>query len=126
MSVSIKQTLDVKKGTVDGVEKSIVQACRLVASQARALTPVDTGNLRSSIGYTTVLEKDGELTTTPKKMVGYVGTPVSYGIYQEFGTRRMAPQPFLRPAAGALAAGSENATVKKIMFNAMKTYEGGF
>lgn len=27
-----------------------------------------------------------------------VGTPLQYGIYQEFGTFRHPPQPFLRPA----------------------------
>lgn len=49
--------------------------------------PVDTGRLKQSIGVQKV--QDGEYR---------VGTNVDYAPYVEFGTRRQAPQPFMRPA----------------------------
>lgn len=50
----------------------------------------DTGNLRASIHYT--IEGKSE------KTIGRVGTDVEYGKYLEFGTSRMAPRPWLKPA----------------------------
>ena len=57
------------------------------AQEARAMCPVDTGRLRSSIG---VSAGDGEA-------VVYANT--DYAAYVEFGTSKMAPQPFMVPAA---------------------------
>ncbi|SRR6266487_174683 len=57
--------------------------CQKLAKQA---CPVDTGRLRNSILY-----HPGNLSCT-------VDTNVSYGIFIELGTRRMAAQPFLTPA----------------------------
>ena len=55
---------------------------------AKQLAPVDTGRLRNSITHQQYNE-DTEI----------IGTNVEYAPYQEFGTSRMAAQPFLRPAA---------------------------
>jgi len=54
---------------------------------AKRLAPVDTGTLRASIHTVkidnyTVEVRDG----------------VHYGVYQEYGTSKMAAQPFMRPA----------------------------
>lgn len=54
---------------------------------AKMLCPVDTGRLRNSITHTS----DGEY--------AYIGTNVEYAPYVEFGTSKMAAQPFIRPAA---------------------------
>lgn len=61
-----------------------------VQSAARALCPVDTGRLRSSI----VMKRgrDGQ------GFYVQVGTNVHYAPYVEFGTSRMAARPFLLPA----------------------------
>ncbi len=64
-----------------------------VEAAAKGFCPVDTGRLRSSI--TTALGEDGE------GLYADIGTDVSYGIFVEFGTRRAAAQPFLRPALDA-------------------------
>lgn len=53
---------------------------------AKILAPVDTGNLRNSIGS----DIDG--------LTGEVGPTANYGEYVEDGTSRMAPQPFMGPA----------------------------
>ncbi|MFG1963091.1 HK97-gp10 family putative phage morphogenesis protein [Nonomuraea sp. NPDC049028] len=53
---------------------------------AQAIAPVDTGNLKSSIGA----DFDGP---------GFeAGPTANYGGYVEYGTSRMSPQPYMRPA----------------------------
>lgn len=59
-----------------------------VVAGAQALAPVDTGNLKSSIGADT--DADG---------LGFgAGPTANYGYYVEYGTSRMGPQPYMRPA----------------------------
>lgn len=64
----------------------IARGGEIVCGSAKAKCPVDTGHLRASIE-----SKAEGLSAT-------VGTNVEYGIYQEFGTYKMAAQPYLRPA----------------------------
>lgn len=76
---------------------------------------VDTGRLRNSITYALSGEKaaiswysvddkhgvakyEGNAPNDDKKAV-YIGTNVEYGKYVENGTSKMAPRPFLKPAA---------------------------
>lgn len=55
---------------------------------AQALAPVDTGNLKNSIGVD--FDDDG---------LGFeAGPTASYGGYVELGTSKMAPQPYLLPS----------------------------
>ncbi|MFI7691784.1 HK97-gp10 family putative phage morphogenesis protein [Nonomuraea sp. NPDC049655] len=55
---------------------------------AQSLAPVDTGNLKNSIGVD--FDPDG---------YGFeAGATANYAGYVEFGTSRMAPQPYLGPA----------------------------
>lgn len=62
----------------------------LVETQASLLSPVDTGLLRKSITHRTRKTATGGTSE--------VGTNVEYAPFQEFGTVKMAPQPFLTPA----------------------------
>lgn len=62
-----------------------------VQSRARELAPVDTGRLRASI-VSSGLERDA------RGAFVRIGTNVFYAGFVEFGTRYMAPQPYLRPA----------------------------
>lgn len=48
-----------------------------------------------------------------QRVIGYVGTNVKYGIYQEFGTRYVSPQPFLRPAVAVKGRGENPKLVIK-------------
>ena len=59
-------------------------------ADAKTLAPVDTGNLRATITRTPA---SGVLPSTE------VGAEANYGIFVEMGTSRMAPQPYLAPAA---------------------------
>jgi len=61
---------------------------RHIASAPGDPPAVDSGRLRQSI---VALKVD--------QFRWRVGTNVEYALYLEFGTRRMAPRPFLRPAA---------------------------
>ncbi len=69
---------------VNGVIRTL--AFRVVAHAKRS-APVDTGALRNSIS-----------TEPVARMTYRVQDGVEYGIYQEFGTSRMAAQPFMSPA----------------------------
>ena len=57
-------------------------------ADAQTLAPVDTGNLKGSI--TTEVR--------PGDLVGVVEATADYAAFVEFGTSRMRPQPFMRPA----------------------------
>lgn len=59
-----------------------------IASSARSRAPVDTGYLRSSISSVSV-----EAGKTAEVIVG-----ANYGAYVEYGTYKMAAQPYLGPA----------------------------
>lgn len=59
-----------------------------IEASAKTAAPVDTGNLRNSIG--TDISNGG--------LTAVIGPGAAYGIYVELGTSRMAAQPFLGPA----------------------------
>lgn len=61
-----------------------------IKRDAQAFAPVDTGNLRSSIGYET-----RELGTA---VTAEIGPTASYGAFVEFGTSRMGPHAYMGPA----------------------------
>jgi HK97 gp10 family phage protein len=62
-----------------------------IVQEARRLAPVDTGFLRSTIDWAIVGEGISGMTL-------HVFVGATYGIFQEFGTRKMAPHPYMRPA----------------------------
>ena len=96
----------------DGItEKAALKLAAKTTAQAKSLLSghVVTGRLRNSIMYRSSIAEggfntsggekaDNKITVKPAKYTAYVGTNLFYAPYQEFGTRRMAPHPFLRPA----------------------------
>ena len=76
----------------------------------------DTGNLRESIRYE--VHKEG------KEIYGVVGSTQkepNYAVYTEYGTSKMAPRPWLRPAMR-----KNNDFIRKTITNAVKdTLVGG-
>ena len=70
------------------------KTARDITRDAKLLAPVDTGNLRASIGHS-----DLRTVGTSGDMSVEIGPTANYGIYQELGTSRHAPQPFMGPAA---------------------------
>ena len=111
--------------TKEGTEQAITALCVLIASQAKLFSPVDSGILRASIMWKANGQSGGktggkDLTEQAGKLEGIVGTATEYGIYQEFGTRYMAPNPFLRPAVAKYTTGQTDETIaKKIIIEHM-------
>ena len=86
--------LDKLFNSTDGpVGKMLARRTVVVERAAKRLAPVDTGRLRSSITHE--LGRDG------RGLVARIGTNVSYAVHLEYGTRRMRPRAFLRPALAA-------------------------
>lgn len=77
---------------------AIRKAAYDVEAHAKAVVPVDTGNLKNSIQTT----MEGDLTAT-------VGTHVEYAPYVELGTHKMAARPYLGAAAEAVRPSLETA-----------------
>jgi HK97 gp10 family phage protein len=62
-----------------------------IERDAKTKAPVDTGNLRNSIGTTTTLAG----------LEAQIGPTANYGAFVEYGTSRMGPQPYMGPALDA-------------------------
>lgn len=81
--------------SVDGpAGKAVKKAAIRVHRRAKHLAPVDTGRLCDSITE--------EMGRDERGLVAVVGTDVQYAGFVEFGTSRMRPKPFLRPALDAV------------------------
>ena len=74
------------------ISKAIIKALNLsalvVKTQAKMLQKPRTGNLRASIGSR----------VENLRQEAFVGSPVEYAPYVEYGTRYMQAKPYLRPA----------------------------
>lgn len=83
------------------VPELVDRAMEAGVSSAKRLVPVDTGTLQGSIAVTEAAHDDGS------GVVGRYGTSVDYAEHVEFGTSKMAAQPYLRPSMDAvgIAAG---------------------
>ena len=111
------------KGTIKALEKGteagILETCIRVTNQAVALAPVDKGQLKNSIVYATSLMSTSSgsgsiIEGEPDKGEGFVGSNLDYATYQEFGTRYMAPQPFLRPSIALVYGADKNDIINRI------------
>jgi HK97 gp10 family phage protein len=116
MSASVTYK-DYSKKIVDAVKAGIPGALEVAAvnitSKAKDLAPVDTGNLRNSISYRPG-DKSNEM---------IVGANAPYAVYQEYGTRYMKPQPFMRPAIDLVIKGTGTMqSIKKIVNEHFKKY----
>jgi len=77
---------------------AIRASAKPLISEARARVPVNTGNLKKSIGVTKRRSKNKNIihfSVSPRKGGKYNGF---YGHFLEFGTSKMSARPFLRPA----------------------------
>lgn len=89
-------------GRLDGVSKQAGHLARTVVRKAakdiehtaKSLAPVDTGNLKGSI-----VTSDLRAVGTSGTITAEVQAKASYSGFVELGTSRMAPQPFMGPAA---------------------------
>jgi HK97 gp10 family phage protein len=118
MAVQFKDnSRQVKQQLAQVSEEAMEAALLVIEAQAKALTPVATGQLQDTLDHRIEKNKDAEI-------IGRVGSPLDYAPYVEFGTGEFAengagrkggwvykdpsgewfftwgqePQPFLRPA----------------------------
>ena len=77
-----------KNVKLDDVKKVVKHNTAELQERAQRNCPVDTGNLKDSIGIDII--DDG--------MTGEVEPTADYGPYVEYGTRKMSAQPYVRPA----------------------------
>lgn len=77
----------IRSGILNGLE----EAGAGMEAEATSIVPVDTGFLQSTIYHNV---DEGSLTLE-------LGATADYSSYVEFGTRRMAAQPYIRPAFDA-------------------------
>lgn len=104
------------------IRSSIYEIGLVIEGQAKELAPKDTGRLAASI--TTQSNTEGtkpsgrgavgtDIITKPSDAdTVFVGTPVEYAIWNEWGTRFSDAQPFMRPSL-ALAQGQTLHIVEK-------------
>ena len=78
-----------ERAVSDRVTRPVTTA---VADDMRRYVPVLTGALRSTIRVQYPSDTEGQV------WVGNVSLGVDYHLYQEYGTRYMAAQPYARPA----------------------------
>lgn len=81
-----KKKTDYPKAFAEVQRRFLPEAGIMVEGQAKALVPVDEGNLKGSIN------------SQVKGEQAIVGTNVDYAPHVEYGTRFMRAQPFMRPA----------------------------
>lgn len=134
--VLIKINGNVFKGLENGNELGLKESAIFVTNQAKNLAPVDKGELVNSYMYRLSDNSEGgfndrsgknaefKIISKPKKDEAYVGSGVKHAVYQEFGTRKMKPQPALRPAGELLnidiVAKASIAEMKKALSGATK------
>ncbi|WP_191564920.1 HK97-gp10 family putative phage morphogenesis protein [Janibacter melonis] len=98
--VELIDALDNAQQRVGGRAAGVLRATGAqIVRSAKINAPVDTGNLRATIGSTTT--GDGRNGT----MRIEIGPTASYGVYVETGTSRMAGKPYLYPAVDQHAPG---------------------
>lgn len=95
---TVEASLHRAGGAVGAKGARVVRAAaHRVEATAKLFCPVDTGHLRGSIGVG--MGGDGRFGA----LEAVIGTSVSYSIFVEHGTSRMAPQAFMGPALDRVA-----------------------
>lgn len=81
------------------LRSSVRKGANIIRDKARAYVPVDQGELKKSITISGAKYRKGTIAFAirPRKNKKR-GITVFYGKFVEFGTSKMAAQPFMRPA----------------------------
>jgi HK97 gp10 family phage protein len=134
VSVRLKVNGDPIKGSEIGAREGAIVGATILANLAKEFAPgvksgKSTGRLRNSIMWKSGTD-DGAFINSPggaEKLTepaggkeAIVGTSVKYGTYQEFGTRKMAAQPFMRPAAAIMKGSSTSKAIAEANRISMK------
>ena len=82
------------RALLEQIERALIAIGLTAESYAKEDCPVDTGRLRNSISHAVDMGDNSV----------YIGSNVEYAAFVELGTSRMAPRPYLGPAATEHAA----------------------
>jgi HK97 gp10 family phage protein len=85
----------VKANIAGRVAENMEVACQFVVGQARSLVAVRSGKVRAEIAFTIDVGARGNVV---EGIVGVKRGKAFYARFLEWGTRKMAARPFLRPA----------------------------
>lgn len=88
------------------VEQALIAIGLTAETYAKQECPVDTGRLRNSITHEVDMNEQAAI----------IGSNVEYAAYVELGTSKMAPRPYLRPAAE-----NHSAEYKSLVESALKS-----
>lgn len=88
------------------IEQALIAIGMMAETHAKEECPVDTGRLRNSITHDVDMSEQA----------AYIGSNVEYAAFVELGTSKMAPRPYLRPAAE-----NHSAEYKSIVESALKS-----
>jgi HK97 gp10 family phage protein len=84
------------------LRRMLLKAAKGIDDAASSLAPVETGKLQISVITGTKLTRRQKSSAYKAGKLGvvevHVGTALSRGLFQEFGTYKQSPQPFMRPA----------------------------
>lgn len=85
------------------VKENVREICEDIRDDAKAIVPVDTGSLKSSIRLQVRPRPTAHKISFGVSAGGYVTNPrtgrkVNYAAFVEYGTRKMAARPYMRPA----------------------------
>lgn len=92
-----------KKSTQKNIlVRTLKKAAKPIDDEASSLAPIDTGKLQISVITGTQLTRRQRSSAYKAGTLGvaevHVGTALSRGLFQEFGTYKQPAHPFLRPA----------------------------
>jgi len=91
--------------------RTLKKAAKPIDDMASSLAPKETGRLQVSIITGTKLTRSQRSSAYKAGKLGvaevHVGTALSRGLYQEYGTIKMPAHPFMRPAWDANKANAE-------------------
>ena len=88
VNLGIKTFVDKKKVTSKALNV-LWRSSNKIVELAKIRCPVDTGRLRATIHINP---------TQPNSLKFTISDGVDYGVHQEYGTSKMAAQPFFRPS----------------------------
>ena len=88
------------------IEQALIAIGMTAETHAKEYCPVDTGRLRNSITHEVDMSDQAAI----------IGSNVEYAAYVELGTSKMAPRPYLRPAAE-----NHSAEYKSLVESALKS-----
>jgi HK97 gp10 family phage protein len=95
LEIKFDKLPELTKAARERAVQAVAKAALDIEGQAKAVVPVDTGNLKNSIQTE---PGDSDLTK-------YVGPHTEYAVHVEYGTSRMRAQPYMRPAAERVRPG---------------------